>query len=142
MAPLHQNPHKNHTFKVVEFCKPKDFGWGKAQNAGNPLWITEYFNKATAKILVSKSDSSLNVLASVVSSQNPDRCFISSINQNYGGNQMKKLNKKTLFLVTSALIAAGYTALTYMTTALGLSFGGVQFRISEAQDKVVVSLSS
>ena len=45
---------------------------------------------------------------------------------------MKKLNKKTLFLVTSALIAAGYTALTYMTTALGLSFGGVQFRISEA----------
>ena len=45
---------------------------------------------------------------------------------------MKKLNKKSLFLVTSALIAAGYTALTYLTTALGLSFGGVQFRISEA----------
>lgn len=41
---------------------------------------------------------------------------------------------KTLsrFIVTAALIAAAYAALTYLSAALGLAYGGIQFRLSEA----------
>ncbi len=43
-------------------------------------------------------------------------------------------NQKTLsrFVVTAALIAAAYAALTYLSAALGLAYGGIQFRLSEA----------
>ncbi len=43
-------------------------------------------------------------------------------------------NHKTLsrFVVTAALIAAAYAALTYVSAALGLAYGGIQFRLSEA----------
>ncbi len=43
-------------------------------------------------------------------------------------------NQKTLsrFIVTAALIAAAYAALTYLSAAFGLAYGGVQFRLSEA----------
>ncbi len=42
------------------------------------------------------------------------------------------MNKKTLFLVKSALIAALYTVLTLLSAAFGLAYGGMQFRFSEA----------
>ena len=35
-------------------------------------------------------------------------------------------------LVTAALIAAAYAALTYVSAAMGLAYGEVQFRLSEA----------
>lgn len=41
-------------------------------------------------------------------------------------------NKKTSFLVTGALIAAIYAAATYIAAALGIAYGGIQFRFSEA----------
>ncbi|MCR4925387.1 MAG: QueT transporter family protein [Clostridiales bacterium] len=41
-------------------------------------------------------------------------------------------NKKTLFIVQSALIAAMYAAATYFASMLNLAYGQVQFRISEA----------
>jgi uncharacterized membrane protein len=43
-------------------------------------------------------------------------------------------NSKTLsrYIVTAALIAAAYAALTYLSAALGLAYGGIQFRLSEA----------
>lgn len=41
-------------------------------------------------------------------------------------------NKKTLFLVQSAVIAALYAALTYVAGLAGLAYGNVQFRFSEA----------
>ena len=43
-------------------------------------------------------------------------------------------NSKSLsrFVVTAALIAAAYAALTYVSAALGLAYGGIQFRLSEA----------
>ena len=46
-------------------------------------------------------------------------------------------NQKTLsrFVVTAALIAAAYTALTYISAALGIAYGNVQFRLSEALKK-------
>lgn len=36
------------------------------------------------------------------------------------------------FLVLSSVIAAAYVVLTYISAALGLAYGGVQFRVSEA----------
>ncbi|MBQ7108349.1 MAG: QueT transporter family protein [Clostridia bacterium] len=39
---------------------------------------------------------------------------------------------KTNFLVTGGLIAALYATATYLAAAIGLAYGGVQFRISEA----------
>ena len=41
-------------------------------------------------------------------------------------------NKKVLFLVQAALIAAIYVALTYVSAAAGLASGTIQVRISEA----------
>jgi len=40
--------------------------------------------------------------------------------------------KKVYSLVTAALIAAMYMALTYLSSAFGLAYGQVQFRLSEA----------
>ena len=42
---------------------------------------------------------------------------------------MKK--KSTLFLTQAAVIAALYVALTYVSSALGLAYNAVQFRLSE-----------
>lgn len=42
---------------------------------------------------------------------------------------MKK--KSTLFLTQAAVIAALYVALTYVSNALGLAYGAIQFRLSE-----------
>ena len=42
------------------------------------------------------------------------------------------MRKKTLFITQSALIAALYVAITYLTNLLGLSNGVIQVRISEA----------
>ena len=44
---------------------------------------------------------------------------------------MIKVNNKAKGLVTGALIAALYAALTYLSAALGLAYGAVQFRLSE-----------
>jgi len=41
-------------------------------------------------------------------------------------------NSRTIFLVTSALIAALYAGLTYLSALFGIAYGPVQFRISEA----------
>ncbi len=43
-----------------------------------------------------------------------------------------KNKKSTSFLVTGGLIAALYTIATYISAAMGLAYGGIQFRISEA----------
>lgn len=43
---------------------------------------------------------------------------------------MKK-RKSALFLTQAAVIAALYVALTYVSNALGLAYGAVQFRLSE-----------
>lgn len=40
--------------------------------------------------------------------------------------------QKTNFLVTGGLIAALYAVATYFSAALGLAYGGIQFRFSEA----------
>jgi len=45
---------------------------------------------------------------------------------------MKNLSKSTNYVVQSGLIAALYAALTYLSGLLGLSYGPVQFRVSEA----------
>ena len=42
------------------------------------------------------------------------------------------MNKKTVFITTSAIIAALYAALTYISAAMCLAYGEVQFRLSEA----------
>lgn len=41
-------------------------------------------------------------------------------------------NKKVYKLVLGAVIAASYAALTYVASALGIAYGPVQFRFSEA----------
>lgn len=41
-------------------------------------------------------------------------------------------NKKVYSLVSGALIAAVYATLTYLASVLGLAYGSVQFRFSEA----------
>ncbi|MBE6761803.1 MAG: QueT transporter family protein [Ruminococcaceae bacterium] len=43
-----------------------------------------------------------------------------------------KSKQKTNFLVTGGLIAALYAVATYFSAALGLAYGGIQFRFSEA----------
>lgn len=45
---------------------------------------------------------------------------------------MSKTKTLSRFIVTAALIAAAYAALTYLSAALGLAYGGIQFRLSEA----------
>ena len=40
--------------------------------------------------------------------------------------------KKTVFVVESAVIAAIYAGLTYLAGILGVAYGGIQFRFSEA----------
>ncbi|MDR0314732.1 MAG: QueT transporter family protein, partial [Oscillospiraceae bacterium] len=46
---------------------------------------------------------------------------------------MDKDNKeKSLYVATSGIIAAIYAALTYLSGAFGLSYGPIQFRVSEA----------
>ncbi len=45
---------------------------------------------------------------------------------------MKKQQTLSRYVVTAALIAAAYAALTYVSAALGLAYGGIQFRLSEA----------
>ena len=45
---------------------------------------------------------------------------------------MKKKNNLVFYLVSGALIAAVYTVLTYIAGLIGLSYGQIQFRISEA----------
>ena len=45
---------------------------------------------------------------------------------------MSKTKTLSRFIVTAALIAAAYAALTYLSAAFGLAYGGVQFRLSEA----------
>ena len=42
------------------------------------------------------------------------------------------MNNKTIYLTRGALIAALYTALTYVASIFGLSSGVIQFRVSEA----------
>ena len=41
-------------------------------------------------------------------------------------------NKKVYSLVSGAVIAALYAALTYVASSVGLAYGAVQFRFSEA----------
>ena len=41
-------------------------------------------------------------------------------------------NKKTMFIVKSAIIAAIYAGLTYFAAILNVAYGGIQFRFSEA----------
>lgn len=43
-----------------------------------------------------------------------------------------KQTKTARYVVLSALIAAAYVTLTYISAALGLAYGGIQFRLSEA----------
>ena len=43
---------------------------------------------------------------------------------------MSKTKTLSRFIVTEALIAAAYAELTYLSAALGLAYGGIQFRIS------------
>ena len=45
---------------------------------------------------------------------------------------MFKTKTLSRFIVTAALIAAAYAALTYLSAAFGLAYGGIQFRLSEA----------
>ena len=49
-------------------------------------------------------------------------------------------NKKTVFLVRAAVIAAMYAGLTYAAGALNLAYGSIQFRFSEALT-ILASLS-
>lgn len=41
-------------------------------------------------------------------------------------------NKKIVYLVHGAMIAAGYAAATYASALLGIAYGPIQFRFSEA----------
>ena len=43
-----------------------------------------------------------------------------------------RTNKKTVFICQSALIASLYVALTFVSALLGLSWGAIQIRLSEA----------
>lgn len=43
-----------------------------------------------------------------------------------------KRTEKTRFVVTGALIAASYARLTYLSNILGLAYGPIQLRLSEA----------
>ncbi|MBO4697133.1 MAG: QueT transporter family protein [Lachnospiraceae bacterium] len=42
------------------------------------------------------------------------------------------MKKKTVFIAVAAVTAALYVALTYLSNALGLASGAIQFRLSEA----------
>ena len=43
-----------------------------------------------------------------------------------------KQQKTTRYVVLAAVIAAAYIVLTYISATLGLAYGGIQFRVSEA----------
>ena len=45
---------------------------------------------------------------------------------------MKRLSPMPKQIVVSALIAAAYAALTYLSAAFGIAYGNIQFRLSEA----------
>lgn len=45
---------------------------------------------------------------------------------------MKNVSKRTYFIVQSGVIAALYAGLTYLSGIFGLSYGAIQFRVSEA----------
>lgn len=45
---------------------------------------------------------------------------------------MKRTKTLSRYVVTAALIAAAYAALTYISAALGIAYGNIQFRLSEA----------
>ena len=45
---------------------------------------------------------------------------------------MKKSGNRIRFITEAAVIAAIYTALTYLASAMNLAYGAVQFRFSEA----------
>ncbi len=45
---------------------------------------------------------------------------------------MKKTTSLSHFVVTAALISAAYAVLTYVSAVLGLAYGNIQFRLSEA----------
>ncbi len=51
---------------------------------------------------------------------------------------MNKTNSLSRFVVTAALISAAYAALTYVSAALGLAYGNIQFRLSEALNILAV----
>ena len=44
----------------------------------------------------------------------------------------KKSNNSVLYIVQAGIIGAMYVALTWLSSLLGLAYGGVQFRLSEA----------
>lgn len=44
---------------------------------------------------------------------------------------MSKARKKIYYIVTGALIAAAYVALTFLSNAFSLAYGPIQFRVSE-----------
>ncbi len=68
-----------------------------------------------------------------MSSQNPHISVATAcgINQNYGRNTVMK-NKSTQYITRSAVIAAVYVLLTFLSAAMGLSGGVIQVRFSEA----------
>lgn len=45
---------------------------------------------------------------------------------------MKQGKTLSRYVVTAALIAAAYAALTYLSAAFGIAYGNIQFRLSEA----------
>ena len=45
---------------------------------------------------------------------------------------MKRQTTLSRYVVTAALIAAAYAALTYLSAAFGIAYGNIQFRLSEA----------
>ena len=45
---------------------------------------------------------------------------------------MEKSKSLTRYILTAAIIAAAYVALTYFSAAFGIAYGNIQFRLSEA----------
>lgn len=51
---------------------------------------------------------------------------------------MNKRTSLSRFIVTAALISAAYVVLTYVSASLGLAYGNIQFRLSEALNVLAV----
>ncbi len=51
---------------------------------------------------------------------------------------MSKSSSLSRFIVTAALISAAYVMLTYVSAGLGLAYGNIQFRLSEALNVLAV----
>lgn len=51
---------------------------------------------------------------------------------------MNKRTSLSRFIVTAALISAAYVVLTYVSAGLGLAYGNIQFRLSEALNVLAV----